>query len=173
MVSQSPARKMPQRRRTGRARRALPLRPSITALALAVVVALTLAPSAGAVIRINRGISGISHGDTKKQVQRKLGRPSDVERERRETTWFYVRKQLVVTFKNRTGRVVFLNSDNPRERTASGDGIGSTEAEVVAGVPGIECDTDRGNRFCAVFGAVASTFFWMEAGRVSYVNMIR
>src|SRR4051794_23519811 len=110
----------------------------IATLALAVLAASAIAPGAAAVVRVNKGMFGVSIGQTKKQVKRKLGRPNDIDRGRKETNWFYESKQLLVTLKNRTKRVVSLYTDHPRERTANGIGVGSTEQQVVAGIRGVE-----------------------------------
>lgn len=144
-------------------------------LALAAAVALLVPTSAGAVIRVNKGMFGVSLGHTMKQVKRKLGRPGDVRRDRRlrETDWFYARRELMVAFKDRTRRVVYLATENPRERTASGVGVGSTEQEVLAGVPGTACETFRGRRVCSVHTRRAGTIFGVEAGVVEHVAILR
>ncbi|MDP8943997.1 MAG: hypothetical protein M3N16_07745 [Actinomycetota bacterium] len=147
----------------------------LVSIVLIVALALLAPSSASALVRVNKGMFGVSLGKTQKQVKRKLGRPNDVERNRRlrEIDWFYDRRQLMVSFKARTRRVVSLVTSNPRERTASGVGVGSTEQEVVAGVPGATCSTRENRRFCAVFGATAATFFNLEAGRVETVVILR
>lgn len=144
-------------------------------IALAICLVMLAPSGASALVRINKGMFGVSLGQSQKQVKRKLGRPNDAERDRRfrEIDWFYDRRDLMVSFKERTRRVVSLVTTNPRERTASGVGVGSTEEEVVAGVPRVSCSTRRGRRFCAVFGAAAATFFGIEAGRVEVVTILR
>ena len=60
---------------------------------------------------------------------------------------------------------------NRRERTATGVGVGSTEPEVTAGVPGATCSTIRGRRWCGVARRGAATLFRFTAGRVDSVSM--
>ena len=144
-----------------------------TTFALVLVMTLAMPTIAGAVIRVNKGIFGVSLGQSQKQVKRKLGRPNDVNRSRGHIRWFYDRKQLMVSFRSRTKRVVSLFTDNPRERTPTGVGVGSTEEQVLAGVPGVRCSDFRGARLCGVYGVTAATIFGLEAGRVIDVDVLR
>ena len=146
-----------------------------TVLSVAVVAALALvAPAdAAALIRVNEGMAGVSLGQSQKRVTRELGRPSAVRRDRRfrHVDWTYRRKRLVVSFRERTRRVVFLLTHNRRERTATGVGVGSTEQEVTAGVSGARCLDDVGYRWCQVEGRRAITLFLIIRGRVESISI--
>jgi hypothetical protein len=48
----------------------------------------------------------------------------------------------------RSDTVIAVTSRDPRQRTRSGVGVGSTEADVKSGVQGIRCRTDAGSRHC-------------------------
>ena len=59
---------------------------------------------------------------------------------------------------------------------AEGVGVGSSEAEVVAGVDGAKCEVVAGKRLCHVgeFNAGATvTEFQIDGGRVTHVRVAR
>jgi hypothetical protein len=92
---------------------------------------LTSAGGASATIKPGRGMSGVELGMTARQVQAKLGRPIG----KGNWKWYYAR--LTVTFRNR--RVVGLMTTRSAERFANGLGVDSSEAEVRAAFPRLEC----------------------------------
>ena len=49
---------------------------------------------------------------------------------------------------HRSNRVIRITTKDRRQRTRSGVGVGSTEAEVKNGVQGIHCKTESGSRHC-------------------------
>jgi hypothetical protein len=98
------------------------------ALCLTVLAA---AGGASATIKPGRGMSGVELGMTARQVQAKLGRPVG----KGNWKWYYAR--VTVTFRNR--RVVELMTTRSAERFANGLGVDSSEAEVRAAFPRLEC----------------------------------
>ncbi len=89
------------------------------------------AGGASATIKPGRGMSGVELGMTARQVEAKLGRPIG----KGNWKWYYAR--LTVTFRNR--RVVGLMTTRSAERFANGLGVDSSEAEVRAAFPRLEC----------------------------------
>jgi hypothetical protein len=108
---------------------ALPVR----RLAVAAVCFLSLALVSGATatIKPGRGMSDIELGMTARKVQARLGRPVA----KGSWKWFYSR--VTVTFRGR--RVVELMTTRSTERLANGLGVDSTEAEVRAAFPRVQC----------------------------------
>jgi hypothetical protein len=92
---------------------------------------LAVAGGAFATIKPGRGMSGIELGMTARQVQAKLGRPVG----KGNWKWYYAR--VTVTFRNR--RVVELMTTRSAERFANGLGVDSSEAEVRATFPRVQC----------------------------------
>jgi hypothetical protein len=93
---------------------------------------------AGAMIVINRGMSGVSLGNTMQQVRHKLGRPDEIDHLGGTTTWWYTERGLYVDFR-RSNRVYALETEGFSQRTASGVGVGSSETAVMRLVPGVHC----------------------------------
>jgi hypothetical protein len=106
-------------------------------VAIAVVVTWAVPATASATIVLNRGVFGVRIGATMKQVRRKLGGPSHVDRSR--TNWFYRRRHLTVAFDGPQSRVSFLSTTNPGQRTVRGVGVGSSKRDVLQLVPGVRC----------------------------------
>lgn len=92
---------------------------------------LALAGGATAQIVPGRGMSRLELGMTAAQVQARLGRPVA----KANWKWFYAR--VTVTFRNR--RVVELMTTRSTERFANGIGVDSSEAEVRARFPRVQC----------------------------------
>jgi len=117
---------------------------AMAAALAAALPALANAPAAEALIVPQRGIDEIELKMTRAQVIRAKGRP-DAER--------LVRNEIIGPQRmmrygptraffggfRRAAGVVTINSRDPRERTRSGVGIGSTPSQVLAGVEGIRC----------------------------------
>ena len=99
--------------------------------AAAALAALALAGAAGAQIVPGRGMSRVELGMTAPQVQARLGRPVA----KGGWKWYYAR--VTVTFRNR--RVVELMTTRSTERFANGLGVDSTEAQVRAAFPRLQC----------------------------------
>ena len=137
------------------------------------VTALVLPISAGATIVPQHGMAGVRLQMTKAQVRAKLGVPKKTLNGRNDfglySTWVYSR--VTISFQGRK-KVTSVQTLSPVERTASGVGVGSTEARVKAKVPAVRCSTIAGTRQCIV-GAFkpgrTATVFSIKSGKVSAV----
>jgi hypothetical protein len=144
-------------------------------LAAAVVTALALSAVAGATIVPQRGIAGLRLHMTKAQVRAVRGVPPKVQRGLNDfgvyTTYYYSR--VSVTFQgDRT--VTALVTRSPRERTASGVGVGSTEAQLKSRLPAARCRTESGFRHCSLGAFLPGrtvTDFVVKSGRVTRVTV--
>lgn len=109
-------------------------------------------PPAGAetLIEPQRGIGGVYLGMREGRLMRALGRPDE---ERSKESFFgelveaRYRGLWVSTISG--SAVVAVRTKDPRYRTESGVGVGSSEAEVRAGVAGVRCRTIAGGRGCS------------------------
>jgi hypothetical protein len=111
-------------------------------------------------------VSGLSLGMTKAQVQGKLGRPIGTGGGR----YFYAR--VWVGF--RLGRVVEITTTRSSERTASGVGVDSTEADVRRSYPSVVCGPSGGFRRCRLGSGkpgTRATDFLLGRGRVLQVTI--
>src|SRR3954454_6478618 len=121
-------------------------------LALAAAAAATLgaAPAADAMVQIDRGIAGARLGNTRAQVRAALGKPSEGVSGSNDFgpfVSFRYRGGLTVNFQGRT-KVSSASTTGRGDRTASGVGVGSSEAAVKARVKGVKCETTAGSRSC-------------------------
>jgi hypothetical protein len=105
-----------------------------------VVLALLAAAPASAIIRPQKGMSGVTLGMTKAQVRAKLGSPigSGAGRLYFARVW--------VGF--RLGRAVEITTTRSSEHTGSGLGVGSSEASVRHAYPSVTCTPSGGFRRC-------------------------
>ena len=144
------------------------------ALVLAVVAAaLAAAPAASGKIVPNRSIAGVPLLASQAKVRAVLGAPASKKVTAGElgtfVDWRYAR--VTVTFR-RGGPVVGLQTRSPRERTATGVGVGSTEAALKRGVANVRCRTQFGFRSCTLGEELPGrrvTVFRMRQGRVASV----
>ena len=130
-------------------------------------IALLVASSATATIRPQRGMSGVSLGMTKAQVQAKLGRPIGTGGGR----YFYAR--VWVGF--RLGRVVEVTTTRSTERTGSGVGVDSSEAQVRRAYPSVTCGPSGGFRRCRLGSGkpgTRATDFLLGRGKVLQVSVL-
>lgn len=102
---------------------------------LTAVFVLAFPALASAKIVVNKSIAGVSLGESKAGVRHHLGKPRLDPKLPRD--WFYIKRKLVITFKN--NHVVEVYTQSRSERTASGIGVGSTEAAIKAHVKGVKC----------------------------------
>jgi opacity protein-like surface antigen len=133
----------------------------------ALATALLAAQSASATIRPQRGMSGVSLGMTKAQVQAKLGRPIGTGGGR----YFYAR--VWVGF--RLGRVVEVTTTRSTERTGSGVGVDSSEAQVRRAYPSVTCGPSGGFRKCRLGSGspgTRATDFLLGRGKVLQVSIL-
>ena len=130
-------------------------------------IALLVAGSASATIRPQRGMSGVVLGMTKAQVQAKLGRPIGTGGGR----YFYAR--VWVGF--RLGRVVEVTTTRSTERTGSGVGVDSSEAQVRRAYPTVTCGPSGGFRRCRLGSGkpgTRATDFLLGRGKVLQVSVL-
>lgn len=132
---------------------------------------------AGATLVVNSGVSGVSLGNTMKQVRQKLGRPNEVDRRGGTTAWSYTFRTLVIDF-SRQNRVHDLSTLSGSQRTTSGVGVGSTETAVMKLVPGVHCSGSsqgpQGTDCIAASGHVFTDFHvTSQRGLVKYVLISR
>jgi hypothetical protein len=132
------------------------------------------ASSAGAAIRLERSIAGVSLGMTRGQVVSVAGRPERIEVVPNPIVPFTVYhygagdQKLDVTFFG-GNRVVEVRTTRQAEHTGSGVGAGSTLAALRRHVPGLRCvaasretvcsrgDRDRTTQFISVGGRVVES----------------
>lgn len=129
-------------------------------------IALLVASPAVATIRPQKGMSGLWLGMTKAQVQAKLGRPIGTGGGR----YYYAR--VWVGF--RLGRVVGITTTRSSERTASGVGVDSTEAQVRRSYPSVTCGPSGGFRRCRLGSGnpgTRATDFLLGHGRVLQITI--
>jgi hypothetical protein len=139
--------------------------PRMLALILA-GAALALPTAAAATIRPQHGMSGVVLGMTKAQVQARLGRPIGTGGGR----FYYAR--VWVGF--RAGRAVEITTTRSSERTASGLGVDSSEAQVRRAYPGVACAPWSVYRRCRLGSAKPGTRvtdFIIGRGRVLQVTV--
>ncbi len=116
-------------------------------------VFLLLAAVAAARIVPQKGIMGINLGMKGTRVIDKKGQP-DGERVvhneilGRQRVLRYHKTRVGLNGPHRSNRVIGITTKDRRQRTRSGVGVGSTEAEVKDGVQGIHCRTESGSRHC-------------------------
>jgi hypothetical protein len=133
---------------------------------VAALVAFTVPPSSGAMIRPQQGMSGVWLGMTKTQVRAKLGRPIGSGGGR----VYYAR--VWVGF--RLGRVAEITTTRSTERTARGVGVDSTEAAVKRAYPAVVCAPSGGFRRCRLGTGkpnTRATDFLIGHGRVLQVSI--
>jgi outer membrane protein assembly factor BamE (lipoprotein component of BamABCDE complex) len=148
--------------------------------ALAVVVAvsaLVVTASASAKIVPQQGIAGVRLGMSQAKVRAVLGRPASRKHGTNDfgayTTFRYA--GLAITFQGNAA-VTSMSTTRRSEKTASGVGVGSTEAQVRARVSGVTCKTEFGSRHCYLGAFLVGhrvTDFFIKRGRVTRVNVGR
>ena len=138
-------------------------------------VALTLAGAAAAAIVPQRGIGGVSLGMSQLRVRAVLGPPARVVRGSnvfgRYTELRY--RGLSVSFQGNAA-ATGIETTRRGERTGTGVGVGSTEAQVRRGVRGVRCRTELGLRHCFVGRFLPGrrvTDFRLRRGRVVRVTV--
>jgi hypothetical protein len=141
----------------------------------AAAVAAAFASSAGATIVPQKGIAGVTIGMTQGKVRSVLGKPVSVKRGSNDFGKYTIFKYggLQVNFQGNT-TVTAVSTTRTGERTASGVGVGSTEAQVKAKVKGVKCETDSGFRHCFLGKLTAGhrvTDFSIKRGKVTRVDV--
>ena len=114
---------------------------------------LLLSAIAAARIVPQKGIMGIKLNMTGTRVIHKKGKPDServVQNEilGRQRILRYDKTRVGLNGPKRSNKVIAVSTKDPKQRTRSGVGVGSTEAEVKSGVQGIRCRTEAGSRHC-------------------------
>jgi hypothetical protein len=131
-----------------------------------VLLALLAAAPASAIIRPQKGMSGITLGMTKAQVRAKLGSPVGSGGGR----LYFAR--VWVGF--RLGRVVEITTTRSTEHTGSGLGVGASEAAVHHSFPSVTCAAAGGFRRCRLGSGqpgTRATDFLIGHGRVLQITV--
>lgn len=145
--------------------------------AAALAAALLVPGAAGAVIVPQHGMGGVSVGDTPAKVRRVAGPPVRVVNGANEFGPYseYRYRGFTVTLQGRR-RVTSIATRSRLQRTRSGVGVGSTEAQVRAGVRGVRCESIETFRTCGLGveepGRIV-TRFAIQGGRVVVVAVGR
>ncbi len=140
----------------------------------ACALGLAQAPSALAMIQIDKGIAGARISGTRAQVKAALGNPVKTRAGSndfgRYVQYVYA-GGIVVTFQGED-RVSSVVTTGLGDRTSNGIGVGSPEADVKAHIPGVKCETIAGSRSCHTGHFLAGrkvTDFRIAAGKVASV----
>jgi hypothetical protein len=137
----------------------------LLALSAAGISLLAVQPAL-ATIRPQHGMSGVVLGMTKAQVRGRLGRPIGSG----DGRFYYAR--VWVGF--RLGRAVEITTTRSTERTASGVGVDSSEADVRRSYPSVTCAPFGGFRRCRLGSGMPgtrATDFMLGHGRVLQVTV--
>jgi hypothetical protein len=140
------------------------------ALFLVVLAALAVATPAGAAIVPGQSIAGVELGMTQTEVNWTLGLPPVTQHGSNEFGSFTKFKyhRLTVTFQGDV-QVTAVKTTRKLERTAHGIGVGSTRAELRAGVTHLRCDTPRLCRKGRLLPGHRVTVFRLYHGKVTSV----
>lgn len=146
---------------------------------LAPAIALAFAATAQATIVPQKGMKGIRLSMTTDQVRKVLGKPDAVAFPKSEIQGRYKRYRYGLTtvdlFSGRNGKVFNITTRSPKERTAKGVGVGSTEAEIAAKVPHVRCKVEFGYHHCQIGQSLAgrrvTDFAISRRGRVTHVTI--
>lgn len=149
--------------------------PLVSACAAA-LVALALPPAASALIQVDRGIAGARIGNSPAQVHAALGAPTGVRRGRNDFGRFLQEAYGggIVVFYQGARKVSSVVTTGLGDRTKNGVGVGSTEAQVRGGVPGVRCETVSGTRSCHTNSFRPGrrvTDFFLRGGKVTRVTV--
>jgi hypothetical protein len=138
-------------------------------VALAFGMVLLVASTGSAAIVPQQGIAGVRLAMSKAQVRAVLGRPRTVRRGANEFGRFTeLRYRRLGVVLQGGSSVTSIRTSRRSERTTSGVGVGSTEAQLRAGLPRLRCRTEFGARHCFLGRFLAGrriTDFTIRQGR--------
>jgi hypothetical protein len=121
------------------------------AFVVAVAAAALNVPVAGATIVPQIGIGGANVGMTPAAVKAKLGPPlrsASYKNDDGSTSQeLYYKTFTVIIFK---GEVAGVDTTSPKEKTASGVGVGTTETLLRRTIKGLVCKVSYGHRACTL-----------------------
>jgi hypothetical protein len=141
-----------------------------------VLGALLSAAGAQAIIQVQHGISGVRLGMSPARVKASLGTPARIKKGKNDFgrfTQFVYNGGITVSFQG-NANVTAVSTTGRSDLTATGVGVGSTEAQVRQGVSGVRCETVVGTRSCHVGAQLAGrrvTDFLLRNGRVRRVTV--
>lgn len=136
--------------------------------------------SAQAVIVPQQSIGGAKLGMTRAQVEARLGTPIRVQSRKSESFGFswrdlvYSRVTVSVFLPSNGSKVFGLTTKSKFERTTTGVGVGSTLAQVKAGLKGETCRREFGIHHCWQGNwdiGRAITDYRLVSGRVSKITI--
>jgi hypothetical protein len=128
---------------------------AIAALTACLVLLLAIFPAtASARIVPQKAIHGAHLGKTKAEIRNKLGAP-DKRRVlvssitgTKFVQFRYGKTKVAFDGTKKSSKVNTVQTKDPKQRTDTGVGVGSTKAKVKAGVPGVKCRNESGFRHC-------------------------
>jgi len=143
---------------------------------LATAATLAVPAAASALVQVDKGIGGARLGNTIAQVHAALGRPSRVANGSNDFGRFRQETYAggIVVFYQGARTVTSVVTTGLGDRTAKGVGVGSSEADVRAKVPGVRCETTAGSRSCHTHSFRPGrrvTDFFFRSGKVARVTV--
>ena len=146
------------------------------ALLLAVPASAAAAPPSD-LIRLGRGMAGISLGQTQAQVKDVLGEPASTKKGSNEFGKYTILKfrgKLTVTFQGNR-QVTSISTTDEGQRTTTGIRVDSTESELRSKISGVKCESFDGRRICTSWrlepGQRATSFFLSASGRINRISV--
>lgn len=127
-------------------------------------------------------IRGVSVGMTFDQVRARLGTPGTNKATThpilgQTRTLTYGLLTVIIDGRANTSLATSLMTTSRSDRTASGLGIGSTEAQLRAGLKGLKCQTSLGYRTCRLgvlkAGRLVTDFSISKGGKVKRISLGR
>jgi hypothetical protein len=132
-----------------------------------------------------RSIDRLALGLTPAQVRRVFGAPVRVKRLSESESgkpivdWLYPERGMTAEFRRvKDGRMTLAGifTTSADQRTASGDGVGSSEAQLARGLDGVDCGPgDPGQRWCTLGGeslGSPQTVFVLRGREVTEVRVL-